>query len=151
MKMLKLILVVACSLVSLSQQCWGVEDKNNRDYKRKVAGFYKEINNNKPSMYNLIRISNNSGLTPEELISVLDKNNSCDMDEKELISFIEKWSRKRHQKMSEETKRFADRAFNFIDDDHDGVILGRELLPAQKTANDYAYLGSAAESVFGYF
>ena len=102
-------------------------------------------------MYNLIRISNNSGLTPEELISVLDKNNSCDMDEKELISFIEKWSRKRHQKMSEETKRFADRAFNFIDDDHDGVILGRELLPAQKTANDYAYLGSAAESVFGYF
>ena len=102
-------------------------------------------------MYNLIRISNNSGLTPEELISVLDTNNSCDMDEKELISFIEKWSRKRHQKMSEETKRFADRAFNFIDDDHDGVILGRELLPAQKTANDYAYLGSAAESVFGYF
>lgn len=102
-------------------------------------------------MTNLIRISNESKLTPEELISIIDKNESCDFDEQEMMTFIEKWANKRKESLSDETKRFADRAFNFIDDDHDGVVLGRELLPAQRTASTYSYLGNAAESVFGWF
>ena len=116
-----------------------------------MANFLQKIYLNKPTMTNLIRISNESNLTPEELISIIDKNDSCTFDEAEMMVFIEKWAKKRNENLSEETKRFADRAFNFIDDDHDGVVLGRELLPAQRTAGTYSYLGSAAEKVFGFF
>jgi hypothetical protein len=53
--------------------------------------------------------------------------------------------------LTEDSKRFEHRAFNFIDDDRNGVIIGREILPAQRVADKYSYLGSAAESMFGYF
>ena len=152
MKVFTNLLIIACALVSTSEtkECFG-QNKESREYKRKVAQFNKEINNNKPTMFNLIKISNNSGLSPEELISIIDKDDSCDLDEQEMLAFLDRWAIKKHSSLSDETKHFEHRAFNFIDDDHDGVILGREILPAQRTANDYAYLGSAAESLFGYF
>jgi len=90
-------------------------------------------------------------MTPEELMAVMDENDDCAVTEQEMIGFLEKWSKRKGINLTEETKRFEHRAFAFIDDDKDGIILGRELLPAQKTANSYAYLGSYAETVFGYF
>ena len=102
-------------------------------------------------MYQLIKSSTENGLNPEEFMSILDENEDCHLDEQEMLDFLEKWSKRKGTNLSEETKRFEKRAFAFIDDDNDGILLGREILPAQETAKKYAYLGSYAESVFGYF
>jgi hypothetical protein len=47
---------------------------------------------NKPTMYNLIKVASEAELTPEELIAIVDKDESCDIDKKELLDFIEKWA-----------------------------------------------------------
>lgn len=95
-----LLLILASLLLALpvvSAGCYGIDDKNSRSYKRKVANFLKKVYQNKPTMTNLIRVSNESNMTPEELISVIDKNESCDFDEAEMITFIEKWASKRNE------------------------------------------------------
>ena len=68
-----------------------------------------------------------------------------------MLDFLEKWSKKKGMDLSDETKRLNHRAFMFIDDDHDGIVIGREIQPALRVAKDYSYLGAAAENLFGYF
>ena len=90
-------------------------------------------------------------MTPEELIAMADKDDSCALSKKELMDFIEKWANKKHVQVSEETKRFENRAFDYMDDDKDGTAGPSEVLVSMRTAKKHSYVGEAAETLFGYF
>ena len=80
--------IFSSSCVSQAKECANFEGKKDPAYRRKVAGAYRELMNNKPNMYNLIRVANGQQMTPEELIAIADKDNSCDLSKKELMAFL---------------------------------------------------------------
>ena len=69
--------------------------KKDPTYRRKIAKFYKDLMNSNISITSLIRVSEENHLTPEELISVMDKDYSCDLNQQELTGFVEKWAKKK--------------------------------------------------------
>ena len=52
--------------------------------------------NQRPSAINMLAVSHDQPLTAEEAIAILDKNNDCVLSQDELISFMEKWAKKKH-------------------------------------------------------
>ena len=44
-------------------------------------------------------------------------------------------------KFSDQSKRFANRAFDYVDDNNNGYIEPSELLVAMRTADKYSYIG----------
>ena len=85
-------------------------------------------------MVNLIKLASGSGMTPEEIISVPDTNDSCDMDKDELITFLEKWAALKNTKLSRSTKNFACRAYTYMDDNKDGFVDASEINAAIQTS-----------------
>ena len=102
-------------------------------------------------MITFLRTIGDQGFKPEEAIAVVDKSNSCDVTHDELIAFLEKWAKKKHQKVSEKSRKFADKAFEFIDDNHDGVIDPYEMHYAMNTiVEQYGELGDKAEDIYAF-
>ena len=107
--------------------------------------------NQRPSAINMLAVAHDQPLIAEEAIAILDKNNDCRLSHDELISFMEKWAKKKHQKVSLKSKKFADKAFKFIDDNHDGVIDPWEMHYAMNDlVEQFGQLGDKAEDIYAF-
>merc|ERR1711957_920048 len=100
---------------------------SEKEYKQMAAAFYKNLMNERPSMVSLLRVIRDQGIVAEQALGIMDKDLKCKVSHDDIIAFLEKWAKKKHQKLSEKSRKFADTAFNFIDDNHDGFIDQYEL------------------------
>ena len=132
-------------------ECWHFEGKENEAYKQKVAAFDKQMVLFAPSMVNLIKISSESGYTPEEIISIPDTNDSCDMDKNELFALLDRWAQLRKTTLSKSTRNFAAKAYDYMDDNSDGFVDPSEINAAIQTSMRHKNLGAVAETLFGFF
>lgn len=125
---MKFILQLAVIMAVIGQFCvmadcgWGKKYHRSKEYKQKAAGFYKAIMNERPSAVTLLKVLHDQNFLGEEAIAIVDKDFTCTANHDEFMGFLEKWARKKHQKLSEKSRKFAEKAFTFIDDNHDGVI-----------------------------
>ena len=116
-----------------------------------AAAFYKELMNWRPSMVNLLRVVHDQDIKPEKFIGIVDKDYKCNLTHDDFVQFLEKWAKKKHQKLSEKSRRFIDVSFNFIDDNHDGHIDGFEMHYAINViAKEYKDMGENAEDVYAF-
>ena len=108
--------------------------------------------NERPSVINLMKVIKDQDMVAEEAIAIIDKESKCAVTHDELVAFLEKWAKKKHQKLSEKSRKFADRAYDFIDDNHDGVIDPFELHYAMnEIVEQYGDMGEKAEDVYAFF
>ena len=81
----------------------------------------------------------------------MDKDFKCKLSHDDVIAFLEKWAKKKHQKVAEKSRKFADRAFDFIDDNNDGFIDPYELNYAMTViVEKYEHLGDKAEDIYAF-
>ena len=131
--------------------CNTKEYKKSKEYKKMAAAFYKELMNKRPSMVNLLMVIRDQDLKPEKFIGIVDKDYKCNLTHNDFVQFLEKWAKKKHQKLSEKSRRFIDVAFNYIDDNKDGNVNGSEMSYAITViAQDYKELGDNAEDMYAF-
>lgn len=105
----------------------------------------------RPSAVNLLKILHEQGLTAEQAIAILDKSNECTVNHEEFMGFMHKWAHKKHQKLSEKSEKFAEKAFTFIDDNHDGVVDPFEMHYAMnEIVEQFGQLGEKAEDIYAF-
>ena len=67
------------------------------------------------------------------------------------MAFLEKWAKKKHQKVAEKSKKFVDVSFQYLDKNKDGYIDVYELQYAINVlARDYEELGEKAEDLYAF-
>ena len=99
----------------------------------------------------MLAVAHDQPLIAEEAIAILDKNNDCRLSHDELISFMEKWAKKKHQKLSLKSKKFVDIAFKYIDDNHDGVVDPCEMHYAMHDLVDqFGTIADKAEDIYAF-
>ena len=83
---LVMILGVLTSIINASElpddwTCnYGKEYKKTREHKKKAAAFYKKLMDQRPSIITFFLTAIDQELTPEELISIIDKKGNCLLD-----------------------------------------------------------------------
>ena len=86
--------ITMCIYQTLAKPC--------KVHQKKLASkFYRELLNHEPNVFFLLTSADDKGVTPEDLITIIDKDGDCMISRDELIHFMEKWAIKKKTTLSD--------------------------------------------------